>query len=90
MSNKTILRYTANQRTNHWLVAILFFMAGLYLGGNRYEIHLERLADFSATARGERAGAIDAALRQYVAALERHVRDSPWNWFNFYDFWPPR
>lgn len=29
MSNKTILRYTANQRTNHWLVAILFFMAGL-------------------------------------------------------------
>jgi cytochrome b subunit of formate dehydrogenase len=24
-----ILRYTANQRTNHWLVAILFFMAGL-------------------------------------------------------------
>ncbi|WP_263218342.1 formate dehydrogenase subunit gamma [Pseudomonas atacamensis] len=29
MSNKTILRYSANQRTNHWLVAILFFMAGL-------------------------------------------------------------
>jgi len=29
MSDKPILRYTANQRTNHWLVAILFFMAGL-------------------------------------------------------------
>ena len=29
MSNKTILRYTSNQRTNHWLVAILFLMAGL-------------------------------------------------------------
>ncbi|NWA25010.1 formate dehydrogenase subunit gamma [Pseudomonas gingeri] len=29
MSGKPILRYTANQRTNHWLVAILFFMAGL-------------------------------------------------------------
>ena len=29
MSNKTILRYTGNQRTNHWLVAILFLMAGL-------------------------------------------------------------
>jgi formate dehydrogenase subunit gamma len=26
---KTILRYNANERTNHWLVAILFFMAGL-------------------------------------------------------------
>lgn len=29
MSHKTILRYSANQRSNHWLVAILFFMAGL-------------------------------------------------------------
>ncbi|WP_166366912.1 formate dehydrogenase subunit gamma [Pseudomonas akapageensis] len=29
MSNKTILRYTANQRTNHWLVAILFICAAL-------------------------------------------------------------
>ncbi len=27
--NKPILRYTANERTNHWIVAILFFMAGL-------------------------------------------------------------
>ena len=29
MSNKNILRYTSGQRTNHWLVAILFFMAAL-------------------------------------------------------------
>lgn len=75
-----------------WRLAALlgrpvFFMAGLYQGGNRYTIHLERLADFSATARGERAGAVDAAVRRYVATLERHMRASPWNWFNFYDFW---
>jgi len=29
MSDKPILRYTAGQRTNHWLVAILFLVAGL-------------------------------------------------------------
>lgn len=29
MNQKPILRYTANQRTHHWLVAILFFMAAL-------------------------------------------------------------
>ncbi|MDY7564637.1 formate dehydrogenase subunit gamma [Pseudomonas sp. RTC3] len=29
MNHKPILRYTANQRTHHWLVAILFFMAAL-------------------------------------------------------------
>ena len=27
--NKPILRYNANERSNHWLVAILFFLAGL-------------------------------------------------------------
>ena len=25
--NKPILRYNANERTNHWIVAILFFLA---------------------------------------------------------------
>ena len=29
MKDNTILRYTAGQRTNHWLVAILFMMAAL-------------------------------------------------------------
>jgi formate dehydrogenase subunit gamma len=29
MRSKTIVRYTSNQRSNHWLVAILFLMAGL-------------------------------------------------------------
>ena len=27
--NKPILRYNANERTNHWIVAILFILAGL-------------------------------------------------------------
>lgn len=29
MKDKPIQRYNANERTNHWIVAILFFMAGL-------------------------------------------------------------
>ena len=58
------------------------FMAGLYLGGNRYVLHFEPLADFGA------AGATpEAALAAYVACLERHCRAAPYNWFNFYDFW---
>lgn len=75
-----------------WRLAALlrrpvFFMAGLYLGGNRYQLRFEPLADFSALARAERAAAQDAALRRYVATLEATVRAQPWNWFNFYDFW---
>jgi predicted LPLAT superfamily acyltransferase len=26
-------------------------------------------------------------LQSYVASLERHARHSPYNWFNFYDYW---
>jgi predicted LPLAT superfamily acyltransferase len=63
------------------------FMAGAYLGGNRYAVHFEPLADFRETPRGERRAAIEAAVRKYAAALESHCRQSPYNWFNFYDFW---
>jgi predicted LPLAT superfamily acyltransferase len=58
------------------------FMAGLYLGGARYRLHFEPIADFGAapTAAGD-------ALAAYVACLERHCRAAPYNWFNFYEFW---
>lgn len=65
----------------------VFFMTGLYLGGNRYRIHCEALADFSAVDRAGRAAAIEQALDNYVDCLERHCRQSPYNWFNFFDFW---
>jgi predicted LPLAT superfamily acyltransferase len=25
----------------------------------------------------------------YVARIEHHCRNAPYNWFNFYDFWKP-
>ncbi len=65
----------------------VLFMTGLYLGGNRYRIHFEPLADFSNVGRGRRDAAIEAAQRAYVARLEHHCRAAPCNWFNFFDFW---
>jgi predicted LPLAT superfamily acyltransferase len=65
----------------------VIFMTGLYLGGNRYAVHFEPLADFSATPRAGRAAAIDAAVARYALLLERHCRAAPYNWFNFFDFW---
>jgi predicted LPLAT superfamily acyltransferase len=60
------------------------FMAGLYLGGNRYALRFEPIADFSSSPPTP-----EAALAAYVACLERHCRAAPYNWFNFYDFWAP-
>lgn len=61
---------------------------GLYRGGNRYELAFEPFAPEGVRlARGERARGIPALIAGYVARLEDRVRDAPYNWFNFYDFW---
>ena len=69
------------------LKAQVVFMAGLYLGGNRYRIEFLPVADFTHTSPKERAQAIQAAQAHYVQQLESVCRQAPMNWFNFYDFW---
>jgi predicted LPLAT superfamily acyltransferase len=64
------------------------FMAGLYRGGNRYDLRFCELADFSAaSSAGERDALVGVALARYVATLEALCREAPYNWFNFFDFW---
>jgi len=65
----------------------VFFMTGLYLGGNRYRLHFEPLADFSQTPRQERDAAIRRAMQDYADRLTHYCREAPYNWFNFFDFW---
>lgn len=67
----------------------VFFMAGLYAGGARYDVLFEPLADFSERVSdpAERERRIRAALESYVARLEALCRAYPYNWFNFHDFW---
>lgn len=68
----------------------VIFMAGLYRGGNRYDIRFEPLADFTrvdAMSRAEREAAVREAIAEYARRLERCARDAPDNWFNFHDFW---
>jgi predicted LPLAT superfamily acyltransferase len=68
----------------------VYFMAGLYEGGNRYDIHFELLADFrglEGASRADRDRRVSEAAAAYAARLEAHARRSPHNWFNFFDFW---
>jgi predicted LPLAT superfamily acyltransferase len=60
---------------------------GLYLGGRRYEIHLERFAERIALDRRDREGSVRPWVERYARRLEQHCRAAPYNWFNFYDFW---
>jgi predicted LPLAT superfamily acyltransferase len=67
----------------------VIFMVGLFLGGRRYDVRFETLADFrqppAEAAARERL--IREALLRYVAQLEALCREAPYNWFNFYDYW---
>jgi predicted LPLAT superfamily acyltransferase len=89
-----ILGTNANLPSGPFRIAALLrcpvvFMTGLYLGGNRYAIHFDPLADFSGIARAERDAALEAAITRYAALLDQYCRKAPYNWFNFFDFWQP-
>jgi predicted LPLAT superfamily acyltransferase len=73
----------------------VLFMTGLYHGGASYELRFSALADFSALAGGRGAdrsamdAAVEQAMRAYAAQVEALCRETPYNWFNFFDFWAP-
>ena len=62
-------------------------MVALYGGGNRYDLHFERLVEMPKLERGKRDAMIRECAARYAQRLEHYCRLAPYNWFNFYDFW---
>lgn len=92
MAQVQLLGATAAIPTGPFRMAALLrrpvvFMVGLYMGGNRYQIHFETLADFTDIPRGQRDQAVDAAIARYTELLNHYTRLAPYNWFNFFDYW---
>jgi predicted LPLAT superfamily acyltransferase len=68
--------------------APVVLMFGLFRGGRRYEIVFEPLGEQCFDGAECSMSPVPArALRYYVERLEHHARHSPYNWFNFYDYW---
>lgn len=67
---------------------ILFY--AVYRGGRTYDIYLERFAERVTADRRRRDEDLRVWVDRYVRRLEEHVRDAPYNWFNFFDFWRKR
>lgn len=61
---------------------------GCYLGDNRYAAHWELFAPSIKLPRTEREAAIRQHAQRYAKRLEYYAHLAPYNWFNFYDFWP--
>lgn len=59
----------------------------VYRGANRYDLYFEEFADALHIQRERRSAELSVWVGRYVKRLEHYVRLSPYNWFNFYDFW---
>ncbi|HUD41420.1 MAG TPA: acyltransferase [Dokdonella sp.] len=60
---------------------------GLYRGGARYDLSFEPFADALTLTRERREDELREVVQRYARRLEAVVREDPYNWFNFYDFW---
>jgi predicted LPLAT superfamily acyltransferase len=60
---------------------------GLYRGGNRYDLHFEVFSDELVLPRRARKAELRSVVQRYATRLEHHVRQDPYNWFNWHDFW---
>lgn len=58
-----------------------------YRAGKRYRVRVSQLSDGLAAPRGQRAAALASLVQRYAHTLETLVREAPYQWFNFYDYW---
>ncbi len=64
----------------------LYMLSCLHQGAG-YLVRFERLAAQVTLPRGQREQAMQAYAQQFVAALTAQLRQSPYDWFNFFPFW---
>jgi predicted LPLAT superfamily acyltransferase len=69
------------------LKAPIMLCFGMYRGGNRYDLYFEPFCDELSLPRRARATELRAVVQRYATRLEHHVREDPYNWFNWHDFW---
>jgi predicted LPLAT superfamily acyltransferase len=69
------------------LKAPVVLFAAAYCGGRRYRISFEAFADARIMPSGRRSDAMQQQCQRYADWLARCCHKTPYNWFNFYDFW---
>jgi predicted LPLAT superfamily acyltransferase len=64
----------------------VFLLSCLHHGGG-YRVTIERFAERIVLPRAQRAAAIDAHAAAFARWIEARLRESPYDWFNFFPFW---
>jgi predicted LPLAT superfamily acyltransferase len=62
---------------------------GVWRGGDRYEAHVELLAEKIEVSRATRDADLTRLVQAYADRLAARARAAPYNWLNFFDFWAP-
>jgi len=83
---------TAEFPTAPWQIAAalhvpIVLCAGLYRGGNRYDLHFELLTEQLQIDRRQRQQQLREVVQDFANRLAALLSIAPYNWFNFYDFW---
>jgi len=65
----------------------VFLVFGLRRSNRVYDLYVEPFADRIAVGDGSRDEDLSRYVSAYAARLDHYCRQSPLQWFNFYDFW---
>jgi predicted LPLAT superfamily acyltransferase len=65
----------------------IYLVFGIYHPPNRYELFCEPFAERIVLPRGQREEVLREEVARYARRLEAFARQTPDNWFNFFDFW---
>jgi len=60
---------------------------GLHNKNNQYDVYFHLFSEQIQLPRGERQEKLAVYMQKYAAILEQHCKETPYNWYNFYDFW---
>jgi predicted LPLAT superfamily acyltransferase len=63
------------------------YMLSCLHAGRGYAIRFDLLAQQVVLPRGQREQALQRHAAQYALALTERLRESPYDWFNFFPFW---
>ena len=82
----------ASLPTGPWLLSMVLkapviLCFGLYKGNGQYDVFFERIDQHLNVPRKQRNQALQQAMAYYASRLEFYIKQAPYNWFNFYEFW---
>ncbi len=88
----SLLGAQANFPVGPWLLASTLKVPvlacfGIYEGKNRYSVHVEVISEKLAIDRRNREQELARYIQLYANRIEHYIKQAPYNWFNFYDFW---